>query len=394
MKRQITGIAKSLLTLGVLLSPFWGGGLFADLEEDGAPNARHSVSPPPLVDRGLRLGTGSGQPAGSVPSDSSLLFSPTPDPTLTPAPAPTPTSTPVPTPTSTPASKPPSSAVPQLLFGIGPEADGAVTAALVQEAPARMLTSWYNGPNDLNWMQYWQDDFVPGLYEQGFALHVVIFSDGPENGTPCGRQYPISEEINADMARLARIFGGSATDAPLFVTLFTEFQTYPCQDNQWIGADAYYATLKAKMLEIRDIFHANAVNARVSIGWGGWQTRWDDPSKGGGLSLFTHFSDVMAAMDFQSFQAMQGDGNLDDVRDMTGILGSYGPVMLAHYKPDNGSQATFDADTKSMLTDGYLAEVTGLGLFAWSFMDQKNLSASIASYQSVVAAVQRYGTNP
>jgi hypothetical protein len=79
---------------------------------------------------------------------------------------------------------------------------------------------------------------------------------------------------------------------------------------------------------------------------------------------------------------------------MTGILGSYGPVMLAHYKPDNGSQATFDADTKAMLTDGYLAEVTGLGLIAWSFMDQKNLSASQASYQRVVAAVQRYGTNP
>lgn len=394
MKRRPTGIAKSLLTLGVFLSLFWGGGLSADLEEDGAPDARHSVSPPPLVDRGLRLGTESGQPARSVPSDSSLLFSPTPDPTLTPTPAPTPTSTPVPMPTATPASKAPSSSVPQLLFGIGPEADAAVTAALVQEAPARMLTSWYNGPNDLNWMQYWQHDFVPGLYEQGFALHVVIFSDGPENGTPCGRQYPISEGINADMARLAGIFGGSATDAPLFVTLFTEFQTYPCQDNQWAGADAYYAALKAKMLEIRDIFHANAVNARVSIGWGGWQARWDDPSKGSGLSLFTHFSDVMTAMDFQSFQAMQGDGNLDNVRDMTGILGTYGPVMLAHYKPDNGSQATFDADTKAMLTDGYLAEVTGLGLFAWSFMDQNNLSASHASYQRVVAAVQRYGTNP
>jgi hypothetical protein len=65
--------------------------------------------------------------------------------------------------------------------------------------------------------------------------------------------------------------------------------------------------------------------------------------------------------------------------------------MLAHYKPDNGSQSTFDADMAAIMTDKYLDEVTGLGLFALSFMDHKNLSASEITYQVVASAVRRYG---
>jgi hypothetical protein len=44
-----------------------------------------------------------------------------------------------------------------------------------------------------------------------------------------------------------------------------------------------------------------------------------------------------------------------------------------------------------MLTDGYLAEVTSAGLFAWSFMDNTNLSASEGIYQFAKEAVSRYG---
>jgi hypothetical protein len=90
---------------------------------------------------------------------------------------------------------------------------------------------------------------------------------------------------------------------------------------------------------------------------------------------------------------MQSDSNVADVRAMVRTLGAYGPVMLAHYKPDNSSQATFDQDLRSMLTDSYLAEMTSAGLFAWSFMDNKNLSASATSYQFVKDAVTRYGTS-
>jgi hypothetical protein len=46
---------------------------------------------------------------------------------------------------------------------------------------------------------------------------------------------------------------------------------------------------------------------------------------------------VLRASDFQSFQAMATDTNTGDIRAMVRVLGAYGPVMLAHYKPDNGS---------------------------------------------------------
>jgi hypothetical protein len=31
------------------------------------------------------------------------------------------------------------------------------------------------------------------------------------------------------------------------------------------------------------VFHQHAPNARVSLGWGGWQTRWEDEASGAGL---------------------------------------------------------------------------------------------------------------
>jgi hypothetical protein len=281
---------------------------------------------------------------------------------------------------------------PSLLFGLGPEAHAAQHSALNQQAPLGVYTSWYNGPDDLSWMSGWKTSFIPSIYAGGRAVHLIIFGGGgAETGTPCGRQYPLSAGINDDMAQLAQIFAGRATDPPLYVTLFTEFQTFPCIDNQWKGAEDYYTALQAKMLQIKDIFHQYAPNVRVSIGWGGWQSRWDDPANGGGRSLFPYFADVMAQMDFQSFQAMQDDGNVNDVRAMSKTLGAYGPVMLAHYKPDNGSTATYRADITAMMTDDYLREVTGYGLFAWSFMDTAQMSSDPSIFALVRDAVLHYG---
>ena len=78
--------------------------------------------------------------------------------------------------------------------------------------------------------------------------------------------------------------------------------------------------LKDRYIETLAVFHQNAPNAKVSLGWGGWQTRFDDPSTGAGRSMFAYFADVMRASDFQSFQAMQTDSNAADVRAMTHVL--------------------------------------------------------------------------
>jgi hypothetical protein len=102
----------------------------------------------------------------------------------------------------------------------------------------------------------------------------------------------------------------------------------------------------------------------------------------------------MRASDFQSFQAMDSRTNTRAIVAMTRTLGAYGRVMLAHYKPDNGSQATFDAVMRTVLTDDYLRRVRALGLFALSFMDSTNLDGNPAALDFVTKAVTRYGTGP
>ena len=289
---------------------------------------------------------------------------------------------------------------PRLLFGIGPEADQARVSPLVRQAPVRMLTSWYNGPGDLGWMAAWRGGEVPRAYAAGYILHLIVYSGDPEEpvatpyGQACGRGYPVSDRFLDDMRRLARIFAGRADGPRLYVSLFTEFQTYPCSDNAWSAdpaATAYYRTLKDRYLTTQAIFHQLAPNSRVSLSWGGWQARWDDRATGAGRSLFRHFADVLRAADFQSFQAMATDSNTADIRAMVRALGAYGPVMLAHYKPDNGSGAVFAADLRAILTDRYLAEATRHGLFAMSFMDGTNLAASSQLHGFVQRAVRRFG---
>ncbi|HKP99770.1 MAG TPA: hypothetical protein VJ735_05515, partial [Actinomycetes bacterium] len=289
---------------------------------------------------------------------------------------------------------------PRLLFGMGPEANIARASPLVRQAPVRMLTSWYNGPGDLGWMAAWRGGEVPRAYAAGYNLHLIVYTGDPEGPMPtpygqaCGRQYPLSGRFLDDMARLARIFAGPAGGPRLYVSMFTEFQTYPCTDNAWSkdpAATAYYRTLKDRYLATLATFHRLAPNARVSLSWGGWQARWDDPATGAGRSLFRHFAYVLRASDFQSFQAMSTDTNAGDIRAMVRALGVYGPVMLAHYKPDNGSGAVFAADLRSILNDRYLAEVTSHGLFAMSFMDGTNMAASRELHGFVRGAVRRYG---
>ncbi len=304
---------------------------------------------------------------------------------------------------ATTAGKRPEPAGPRLLFGMGPEANDARNVRLVQQAPVRMLTSWYNGPGDLTWMAGWKRDLVPRSYAAGYALHLIVYAGDPEGpiasryGDACGRRYPLSSRFLDDMRQLARIFAGAASGPRLYVSLFTEFQTYPCSDNAWNAnpaANAYYRALKDRYRAALAIFHELAPNARVSLSWGGWQTRWDDQATGAGRSLFRHFEDVMRASDFQSFQAMATDSNLNDIRAMVRTLGVYGPVMLAHYKPDNGSRAVVAADLRAILTDRYLADVAEDGLFAMSFMDDTILAASGELYEFVRQAIRRYARVP
>ncbi|MCM3884082.1 hypothetical protein [Frankia sp. R82] len=288
----------------------------------------------------------------------------------------------------------------KLRFGLGPALDSAQTSTLAGDLD--FYSTWFNGPNDLDFLRRWKADLIPQVYRSGHGIHLIVWLDGTgsmgtlstPHGQACGRDYPLSSAFLADARELASIFAGPADGPALYVTLFTEFQTYPCQTNSWAASPEttnYYLTLKDQYLAALQIFHADAPNARVSLGWGGWQQRWDDPVIGGGKSMLPYFADVMRASDFQSFQAMGNDPNAADVRDMTAALGQYGPVMLAHYKSE--SQATWESDMHALLSGDAVRQLSAAGLFAFSFMDQNNINASPDALALTRGALQSHGVH-
>ena len=310
---------------------------------------------------------------------------PTEEPTMTPIPTITPMPSP---PTSTPKPL-------KIIFGIGSQAGPAMDFRLVKEAPISMLTSWYNGTSDLEWMRIQKNDLIPRLYKNNYIVHLITWTDLPEHnidtphGPACGRPYPVSEQVVEDMRQLAQIYNGPG---PMYVSLFTEFNTFTCVDNNWIGNENYWMTLKDNYRKIMEIFHQEAPNSKVSLSWGGWQSSYDDPVNKGGRSLFPYFEDVIRQSDFASFQSMESDTNIDDIQDMTRILGSYGkPVMLAHYKPANASSTVFENDLRVIFSDEIMNGLIKNGLFAFSFMDSEIIDKSESSYQAAKNAAVKYG---
>ena len=266
---------------------------------------------------------------------------------------------------------------PRLLFGLGPEADSAGRSALVRGTPVRMLTSWFNGASDLRWMSTWRSTVILPAYRRGYALHLVVWDGGSEgpletpHGPACGRAYALSSKFLEDMRVLARTFAGRPRNT-LYVTLFAEFQTYPCRDNAWAPdaeTTAYYETLKDQYRAALQIFHDEAPNALVSLGWGGWQAAWTNISTGGGRAMFPHFADVMRLSGFQSFQSLNATYAVRDAKAMTSALAPYGPVMLAFYKPAGSTPAERQTRLETFLSPTTLSALQRRGLFALSFMD-------------------------
>ncbi|CAO5236901.1 hypothetical protein [Frankia sp. AgKG'84/4] len=288
----------------------------------------------------------------------------------------------------------------KLRFGLGPGLDSAQHSPVAPDLD--FYSTWFNGRDDLSFLRPWKADLIPEVYRSGHGIHLIVWLDGTgaistfqtPHGPACGREYPLSSSFLDDARELASIFTGPADGPALYVTLFTEFQTYPCQPNAWSASPEttnYYLTLQDQYLAALRIFHDGAPNARVSLGWGGWQDRWDDPMTGAGRSLFPHFADVMRASDFESFQAMGDDPNAGDVMGMTRQLGQYGPVMLAHFK--SSSQSTWTSDLHALLSGDAPRQLSESGLFAFSFMDQDNFNASPEALAQARGAIQSHGVH-
>jgi len=286
-----------------------------------------------------------------------------------------------------------------MLFGLGPEADGARRSRLAAATPIRMLSSWYNGPADLGWMTGWRGTEIHHDYTAGYALHLIVWSSGPHTALPtrygaaCGEAYPLSARFLGDMERLARTFS-PPRGARLYVTLFSEFQTYACNGNEWSGdprTEAYFRALQDRYRSALAIFHRLAHHSAVSLGWGGWQTRWDAPATGGGRSLFAHFSEEMRRSDFESFEVINSASAPADILGMTRELSRFGPVMLAYFKPSVKAGDGGASQLRAVLSASSLRNLIGARMFALSFIDDSFLSADPAGLATVRDAVARFG---
>ncbi|CAM3355871.1 serine/threonine-protein kinase [Kibdelosporangium persicum] len=302
---------------------------------------------------------------------------------------------------------PPADGRAALLYGVGDQINSALATELVRETPVRMLTTNYHKPGDLTKLAGWRDTMVADAYRQGYALHVIVSDwdvDDPEvpvetkYGAGCGRSHPLSVDFPRHMRTLARIFAGQADGPPLYVTMFQEVNKFACHDGAYaIDAQttAYYKALKDRYLEVRQIIQEEAPNARVALGWDGWQANKDDPATAGGRSMFAQFADVLRASDFQSVLAKQPDGNIEQVRRTVRILGEYGPVMVAAYGNKDTPGDVVDQDMRALLTEESIAELTGLRLFAWNFNAERVLAeAGSPTLDFVKDVVRRTAREP
>ena len=279
---------------------------------------------------------------------------------------------------------------PRVLFGLGDEISAAVSAPLYRNGGIDMVTSWYNGPGDLGWMSgYAESDTISDLYGQGKALELVVWlADDPS--------YAVSSQLQTDLAKLITVFRGNGPHyGPLYVVLFTEFETYSSQPG-------YDLQLRSAYLTAVTTIHATYRQAYVALGFGGYD--WSAASPKRDLSFW---QPAIAASDFTAFQAMQDDTSVatngqnivvPEIEDAVHQLGSYGkPVMISHFKlwgdPAQVSQA-FARVAATLLRGPELNKLRSEGLFAWDFMGDNYVNEPGPGLSYAEAAIARYGAGP
>ncbi len=283
---------------------------------------------------------------------------------------------------------------PALLFGAGDQADATMRSGLVDGTEARLLSTRFTGgsDDDVTRLAIWRDSVVPQAYGSGYALHLVVADGSQETtfdtttGPVCGRPYALSPEFLADVELLATAFAGPADGPPLFVTLFEGVQGFACQKGAYRPDEptrAYYDALAEQYRKAREAFHRVAPNALVSLGWDAGQASHDTPATEGGVSMIRHFAELIRWSDFATASAAQPSDNVEHIRAAVRELGQYAPVLLSY-----GPSAAFAQDLPVMVTDEFLAEVVGNGLFAMTFYGD---TAAETAARPVADAIARYG---
>ncbi len=287
--------------------------------------------------------------------------------------------------TATPLVDPTGSAAastPKVMFGMGDEVSGAESSALYGAAPVNMVTSWYNGPGDLGWMTgYRNTNQLSRIYASGRSQELVVWLANDPS-------YAISAQFQTDIASLVTTFAGNGPQhGPLYVVLFTEFETYSTDP-------AYQAALMKAYVSAVKVIHATYAQAKVALGFGGYDWTTADPVRD-----LSPYAAAIAASDFTAVQAMQSCSNEatleSQVKEAVAQLGALGkPVMISHFKMWGGTTAcattamsTFESH---MWSAAELGQLTAEGLFAWGLMDDVYVNTAGASLTTAAADIKAY----
>lgn len=279
---------------------------------------------------------------------------------------------------------------PEILWGIGDQVSGAKNTPIYDDAPVGMITSWFNKPGDLSWMRGYQDEItMSNLYRRGFAQELVVWlADYPE--------YAISSKFQEDIKELISIFKGNGPEyGPLYVVLFTEFETYS-------DDPSYFQDLKEAFLEAAKSIRMEYDKAYVALGFGGYG--WiGQPER----ELKDWEIEALEASDFAAVQQMHHASRLDlmipQVRRSVKQLGSYGkPVMVSHFKlwsnqedPAELPSESFYSFINEVFTRESLQSLADDGLFAWDFMDDNYINDPGKAYNKIKEIIKRHeATHP
>jgi hypothetical protein len=279
------------------------------------------------------------------------------------------------------------SSVPKLIMGMGDEISGAEATPLYNQAPVNMVTSWYNNHGDLSWMtDSGEKAQIDQLYAEGKANELVV----DLNSQPC---YAVSPQFQSDIASLTATFKGSG---PLYIVLFTEFDTYNPSSNCRAN---YLAQIMSAYVSAVKVIHGVDPKAAVALGQGGYH--WSSSSH-----ATTGLGPEKTAIEdsqFVAVQAMQectNEGQLEnEVRASVSQLSSFHkPIMISYLKLwGNGDGSPYPCETSAMdrfeagiLNDTTMSKLTSEGLFALGFMNDRYVDTPGSALTTAVADVKRY----
>lgn len=274
--------------------------------------------------------------------------------------------------------------VTKLIWGIGDNFAGARNSALLHDTNLKLISHWYNGPQDMSWIcGYKEQTTVSDFYSEGYGIQLIIWlAQNRETA-----DYAIGEQFQNDIRELIEIFKGNGPCyGPLYVVLFTELETYPPAGGGQ-AAEEYKQCLSQAYIQAAKIIHDTYDKALVGLGLGGYH--W--PEQVPGTRDITRWEAAIEVSDFTCVQQMQSYKNWSQIpgktRNAVHQLGSYGlPVMVSHFKiwsggPDDNpdpiekkisdAQNAFNLFMDNMFTDESLKTLYADGLRAWVFMNDE-----------------------